>query len=140
MTRPEGSIYETIDVEQRRLARVRRAMPVIWGVVAFFGVIAARKVWLASRIAEAFSINFDTAIALVLMRSTERLSRSFEGYEVVFLDYVTAAFVETCVFAMGVVMLVLLAPIRRRQAAVCSHAKTHHPTTPDGSPRTERTR
>ena len=112
-----------IKAELARVARVRRAMPFVWGLVVLWGVSAALKTRRVVQIALAFGLSRQEAIGLITMSNSSRITKSFPGYAMVFYDLAISSFGYAMAFCLGVFGLSLRAAALRRQTAILQYAQ-----------------
>jgi len=88
------------------------------------------KTYCVFRIAAAYHLSGSQIWNLVTMRNSDRLLRSFAGYEVVLLDYAVSAAAELAGCAVIGVVLATQRGGRRRQSAIVDHVVGGAPPKP----------
>lgn len=112
-----------VQEERKRLARIRRGMPLLWVFVGLLAVGTILKCVRLAQIAAAHGVDVNRAWATVSMRAPERLTRSFAGYEVVMVDYAISALVYGSAFVLAVVTLTLRTGALRRQLTLLDYTE-----------------
>lgn len=117
MTDDDSCSTERAHWLKRQKARPR-VVAAIGAVVALNVIAAVMKAARALSVATAAGISSDQALALLHMKTSVQLTRTFTGYEVVFIEYVTSAFVYFCSSCLLIVLYGLYRVDMRRQAKV----------------------
>jgi len=112
-----------ISAELARVARVRRAMPFVWGLVVLWGVFAALKIRRVVQMALAFGLSRHEAVELITMSNSSLITKSFPRYAMVFHDLAISSFGYAMAFCLGAFGLSLRAAALRRQTAILQYAQ-----------------
>jgi hypothetical protein len=115
---------------EQRLERARRARAIVLLFVGLLALSGLFEAYCIFRIARAHDVSVSTIWNLATMRNTERLLRSFAGYEVVLLDYLASAVCELGACAIVALVLAIQRGPTRRQSAIVAHVVGNGPAGP----------
>ena len=110
-----------VEIERKRFSIVQRAIPLVGVVTALLAFGMLLKVLRVVQVAHAHDVSARHAWALLSMNNAERVGRSFDGYEVVLIDYTTSALVYGSASLLLGLSVVLRARALRRQAAILDY-------------------
>jgi hypothetical protein len=102
---------------RRQIARPRVVFAIL-AVVVLNVIASVTKAARALSIAAAGGISSEQALALLHMKTTIQLGRTFTGHEVVFIEYATSAFAYFCTSSLLMLLFGLYRAGMHRQAKV----------------------